>query len=537
MAGVNITIGADSRKAARELESFEKKTKGIAASIAKGFKERVGHKLLDGLANAARDIPQMIGAAINTASDLNEEISKGQVIFGSAAEDIRSFSKTSVESLGLSEVAAMTAAGQFGNLFKTMGMGESEVSRMSQKMTGLAADLGSFHNTTTEDAITAIGAALRGESEPIRRYGVLLDDATLKAEALAKGLYDGTGSLKPATRALAAYSVILKQTGDAQGDFARTSDGLAGQKKILKANIENLSMEIGQKFLPVMKELVSALNNVDFEALADTIDTVAVGFSEWGKTIKGAYDALAEYEVLIKNMTPAVSVLSKLMDSVTGGTVEKKVPIIEKPEWMVDAEKEASQLSEWEQAMVDLQEAQAKKAALKAEELELEKEHAEMMKEHDERAKASLHAERERLELLEEQNKEREKAAQKERDDVRRGIGEDIASTLADFGISEASQNNMLNDLLGIGFSKDEAKKLVGLEGKRQDLLGTRDQLDATSSRSSITAVSSMQRVGGGGGVYGELDLQKRQTALQEKMVNLLGELKASSNAMPLSDF
>ena len=195
MAGVQVSIGADSRKAAKELKSFQNKTQSIAKSIAKGFKERIGHKLLDGLSSAVRDIPQMISTAVTAASDLNEEVSKSQVIFGQASDDIRAFAQNAVESMGLSETAAMTATGTFGNLFKTIGMGQQEAANMSKEMTQLAADLGSFHNTTTEDAIGAIGAALRGESEPIRRYGVLLDDATLKAEALSQGLYDGVGAV------------------------------------------------------------------------------------------------------------------------------------------------------------------------------------------------------------------------------------------------------------------------------------------------------------------------------------------------------
>lgn len=242
MAGVEVHVGAKTDKAVRELQSFKKKTLGIAKSIAKGFKERIGHKLLDGLSGAVRDIPQMINTAVTAASDLNEEVSKSQVIFGQASDDIRAFAQNSVESMGLSEVAAMTATGTFGNLFKTIGMGQQEAANMSKEMTQLAADLGSFHNTTTEDAISAIGSALRGESEPIVKYGVFLNDASLKAEALAQGLYDGVGALSPATKSLAAYNLILKQTGDAQGDFARTSGGLAGQKKILKAQFDNLTV-------------------------------------------------------------------------------------------------------------------------------------------------------------------------------------------------------------------------------------------------------------------------------------------------------
>lgn len=536
MAGVNVTIGADSRKASKELKAFEKKTQRIAASIAKGFRERIGHKIFDGLASAAREIPQLLNDAINTASDMNEEISKGEVIFGSAAKEIREFSKTSVESLGLSKVAAMTAAGTFGNLFKTIGMGETDVARMSKEMTGLAADLGSFHNTTTQDAITAIGAALRGESEPIRRYGVLLDDATLKAEALSMGIYDGVGALKPAIKAQAAYNVILKQTTDAQGDFARTSDGLAGQNKILEANIENLSAEIGEKFLPIMKEFVSMLNDIDMEAVADGIDTLAVGFAELGKSISDSYDYLSEYEDLIKKLIPGFGLLSNSIEKLFPDRVEKNVPIIPTPDFLKeDKENPFAEADEFMAALEELEKAETERAKKKIEALEAAKMEKDIMKEHDEMMKAQIHAERERLELLEKQTKEREKAEQAVRDDTKKGIKDDIAKTLADFGITSASQGNMLQDLLGIGFSESEAKRLSGLEGKRQELLGSRDQLNALSSRSSISAVSSMQRIGGGGGVAGEIDLQRKQTDLQQKMVGLLEELKTGVSQTPVA--
>jgi hypothetical protein len=88
---------------------------------------------------------------------------------------------------------------------------------------------------------------LRGEAEPIRKFGVLLNDSTLKAKAMEMGLYDGTGALDLQAKSLAAYQVILDQTKDAQGDFARTSDGLAGQQKILTAQLENLKDNNGRK--------------------------------------------------------------------------------------------------------------------------------------------------------------------------------------------------------------------------------------------------------------------------------------------------
>ena len=198
---------------------------------------------------------------------------------------------------------------------------------------------------------------------------------------------------------------------------------------------------------------------------------------------------------------------------------------------------EVTQADEFMAALAKIDKAEEEKARKKIESLEAARAEADIMKEHDEMLKAQIHAERERLELLAEQTKEREKAAQAQRDDVRKGIQKDIASTLSDFGITGASQGNMLQDLLGIGFDKDEASRLVGLESKRQGLIDSRGQLDSLSGRSSAIAVSSMQRVGGGGGVYGELDLQRRQTDLQSKMVSLLEDLKKEANTMPLSEF
>jgi hypothetical protein len=475
---IDIHVGANTRKASRELKTFEKKTKGIASSIAKGFKERIGHKLLDGLKGAVRDIPQLINTAVTTASDLNEEISKSEVIFGKSAGSIRDFAQTTIESLGLSELATMRATGQFGTLFKTMGMIPQKAADMSKEMTKLAADLGSFHNTTTEDAIGAIGAALRGESEPIRRYGVLLNEATLKAEAFEQGLYDGKGALDPATKALASYSVILKQTGDAQGDFARTSDGLAGQKKILAARFEELTVAVGEAFLPVIKDAVTLLNEIPLNDAVDFIDTLAVGFGKLGGVISDAWSFLLKFNEALVFVTPGGSTIQ---DFITGGfsTTEKDTPEIDEPDWMNPKEEE---LSEGEQAEKDFTAEQDKiwdaSVAKEAEMKKFRDEEKKMMKEHDQMEKAAMHAEREKNERLEEQRKKKE-------------------------------------EILAI--EKEQAK----IDKTMDQVSDIQSSLNASMSRSSITAASSMQSIGGGGGVAGELNLQKTQTSLQRELVGL----------------
>lgn len=206
---------------------------------------------------------QGIKSVTNAASDLNESVNKTRVIFGRSAAAIEQFSKRAATSIGISETAALDAASTFAVFGKSAGLSGRELTGFSTKLVTLSADLASFYNTSPEEAIQAIGAALRGESEPIRRYGVLLDDATLKQQALAMGIIKTTkGSLTPQQKVLAAQAQILKQTSDAQGDFARTSGGAANQQRILAAQIANAKAQIGVGLLPAFSALMPVLNDI-----------------------------------------------------------------------------------------------------------------------------------------------------------------------------------------------------------------------------------------------------------------------------------
>jgi phage-related protein len=194
---------------------------------------------------------------IDAASDLNETISKVGVIFGEAAAPIRQFAAQAAKQLGMSERAALDASATMATFGKAAGLSGDELVTFSKDMVSLSADLASFFNTNPDEAMAAIGAALRGESEPIRKYGVLLDDATLRQRAFEMGLISSVKEgLTPAQKALAAQAEILAQTKDAQGDFARTADGAANKQRILAASVEDLKAKLGQALLPTFQKLL-----------------------------------------------------------------------------------------------------------------------------------------------------------------------------------------------------------------------------------------------------------------------------------------
>ena len=200
--------------------------------------------------------------AVKAASDLSETISKVGVLFGESAKDIEKFAAGAAKSLGQTKQQALDAAATFATFGKSAGLTGGELSKFSIGFVKLASDLASFNNTSPEQAINAIGAALRGEAEPLRAYGVLLDDASMRQAALELGIISTTkNALTPQQKVLAAQELIYRQTAAAQGDFDRTSDGLANRTRILTAELENAKATIGEALLPIVLELATLFSD------------------------------------------------------------------------------------------------------------------------------------------------------------------------------------------------------------------------------------------------------------------------------------
>jgi hypothetical protein len=198
---------------------------------------------------------------VQQASNLEESQTKVNTVFKNSAFIVDNFAKTSASSFGITKQAALEAAGTFGNLIQAFGIGEGQAANMSVTLLALAADLASFNNTPIEEAIVALRSGLSGEAEPLKRFGVAINDVRLKQEALNMGLYDGKGALDITAKTQAAYALILKDTNLAQGDFARTSDGFANQMRILQASLSDAATEVGLVLLPYFKDFVNFINN------------------------------------------------------------------------------------------------------------------------------------------------------------------------------------------------------------------------------------------------------------------------------------
>ena len=270
---LKLEVLAETKQFIKGMNDANKQTKTFGDKIG-DFAKKAGIALA-AVGAAAGAMAIKIGKdAIAAASDLAETTSKVNVIFGETSKSIEEFGAKAAQSLGQTRTQAMNAAATFGIFGKSAGLAGDELGEFSTEFVQLASDLASFNNTSVDQAITALGAALRGESEPIRAYGVLLNDATLKAKALEMGIYSGTGTLSAQQKVLAAHKVILEQTRDAQGDFARTADGMANSQRILSARLEEAKIVLGTALLPIALQVVNLFN----DRFLPVIERVAASF-------------------------------------------------------------------------------------------------------------------------------------------------------------------------------------------------------------------------------------------------------------------
>lgn len=198
-------------------------------------------------------------AAISAASDLEETRNKVGVVFGDMSADVLKWGDDAAKSFGMSKQQALEAAGTFGNLFTSMGLGQEKSADMSRGLVELAADLASFNNLDPSVVLEKLRSGLVGEVEPLRTLGINLTMTAVKAKAMEMGLADANGEVSQAALLQARYALILEQTKNAQGDFARTSDGLANSTRILKAEWKDALATLGENLLPIALDVTKAL--------------------------------------------------------------------------------------------------------------------------------------------------------------------------------------------------------------------------------------------------------------------------------------
>lgn len=243
----------------------------MESKIGGSFKKVAG---LAAAAFAAAGVGAFFKGTISLASDAEQSIGGVEAVFKDYSNTVISRSKAADRALGLSGNSYRELSTLIGAQLKNAGVPMDQLSGKTDSLISTGADLAAMFGGTTSDAVAALSSALKGEMDPIEKYGISLNDSALKAEAASLGLKVMGGTLTNSQKSMAVMSLVTKQSGDALGAFSRESDTAAGRQQRATAQWENLKTTIGDHLLPVWSGLMDFVGTKVIPGL-ETVSGVA----------------------------------------------------------------------------------------------------------------------------------------------------------------------------------------------------------------------------------------------------------------------
>lgn len=211
---------------------------------------------------------QFVTGGIKDASHLNEVLSMTGVVFGDSAGKIVGEAEKMSAAFGTNKSEFIEATAGFGAGFKNSGKTKEEAAELGLQLTKLGMDIASAKDASNSEVFTALSAAMRGEFDPLERFHVALTANAVSAHALAMGLAKTKGEIDDNAKKMAILDLVSRQTGDYQGDLARTADQPANAFRKLSGQVQNLGISLGQSLLPAISRGTALLSRIASSALA-----------------------------------------------------------------------------------------------------------------------------------------------------------------------------------------------------------------------------------------------------------------------------
>lgn len=252
-------------------------------------------------------------AAFNLGAQYEQALGKMNVVFEDSAKNIEEWASNSLKNFGLAENTAITMASDFGALFKGMGISLKETEEWSKTLTERTMDLSNFYDTTIEETTTALNAIVTGQTEPLRRFGINMTQATLQEYAYANGIKKKVSEMTEAEKVQLRYNFVIDRTAIAVGTTARESDSATGQINRFKESIKELGLAFSEEILPVITPLIE--NLTDFITKLSEMDE---GTKKFIVTTIGMLAVLGPLAIMLSSVFNIISNLSGGLKIVKG---------------------------------------------------------------------------------------------------------------------------------------------------------------------------------------------------------------------------
>ena len=243
-----------------------------------------------------------MGGFLTAASNMQESVSKFKVVFGEASDEALGFAKALSSSFQRSESDIIDMMASLQDVFVPLGFARKEASELSKSIAQLAFDVGSFNNVATPEVAMAFTSALVGNHETVKKFGVIINETTIKQAAFKHGIKSSSGDLTEQQKVLARVALLLDGTSDAQGDLMRTQHEFAAQTRKLQAQLKDLQIEIGQVLMPIAALSLEFLKIERIKGYGSAILGVATAYGVYrGAALAAAASTQALKVALIKS--------------------------------------------------------------------------------------------------------------------------------------------------------------------------------------------------------------------------------------------
>ena len=282
------------RDAKSQLSELGKEAKSQGEKISR-YMENSAKKITRSFTSMAKTVAKVLSIAalarfgsqaIEMASNIEEVQNVVDVSFGKMSKDIDVFAKNAMTQFGLSELAVKKTASTFMAMSNGMGIARDAGKLMSMQLTALSGDMASFYNVSQEVANTALNSVFTGETETLKKFGIVLTEANLKEYALSQGIKKSYSDMSQAEKVALRYNYVMQTTAQVQGDFARTSGSWANQIRVLKLRWEEFMGVVGTILKNVFLPMVRVLNTILSQLIA-IANTVAKLFGAKGIDTSG----------------------------------------------------------------------------------------------------------------------------------------------------------------------------------------------------------------------------------------------------------
>lgn len=288
---INLDLGINSSGFKKQLNGIAKTAKAQTGAMS-GMFGKLG--TIIAATFAVKEIINFSKACIDLGSDLSEVQNVVDVTYGSMSDRVNEFAKNAMTSYGLSEKVAKQYMGTFGAMSKAFGYTTDAAYEQAAALTGLAGDVASFYNLTTDEAYTKLKSVFTGETESLKDLGVVMTQTALDEYALQKGMGKTTSQMSEQEKVALRLAFVQDRLATATGDFARTSDGWANQTRVLTLRFESLKATLGQGFINILTPLLPLINDIvaGLQGLADAFYDITV--SLFGEEMAGPNSTMAQ---------------------------------------------------------------------------------------------------------------------------------------------------------------------------------------------------------------------------------------------------